>query len=155
MNRKIYTIIIMILLVSLLIVGSQYLKVKEECYLKQNELDNLFLSFMIQSQKGFDSKYNEISTKEKTLRYTQATAGILGAYDLVTLTSYHEENTKLQLAIMLLMEYMNENSPILNKVNYDINGEIYGYLGNLVANITYEDRAENLINYLKELEHDK
>lgn len=100
---------------------------------------------------GFSKGYNDMDTKEVAIDYADAISGIGAANSLVNYTSYAKENTYLVEALSLLNSYMIENSPLIEPISNEINGNIFDRIVGIALSPNSEERSKALINYIESL----
>lgn len=150
--KKNITIIILALVI---IVSGVYIgNLREVNSSKQDAIDKLVTSGLSQATNGFNLKYNEMELNDKQYRYAKALVGVNMANELLWLSSYND-NKELDGALYSLQYYMNEISPLKQKVSYDVNVDIYNLVQKMVLDIKSEEKAKQLKEYLdKQLRED-
>lgn len=144
-------ILIVLYILSIIIVFIIFSNMYNEINYTQSYIDKLVQGNLQESLNGFNLKYNEMVIEDKEYEYTKAKVGIQTAMQLLPLTSYRN-NHELHNAIIVLNNYMIENSPLKTNVNYNINKEIYDLINGIISNLNSKDKALELKEYIFQLD---
>lgn len=143
-NKKLFLIILSLSTIILLIA---FINKSIQLRYMQNNIDDLFEFNIFQTLNGFSNKFNEMELQDVDSIYSEAKTGIESASQLINLTSY-KKNEELQETILVLRNYINKNTPIKIKVDYNINSKIYDLINEMYYDLDNKEKCIELKNYI-------
>ena len=145
MKKRNFLIIVLSLII--IILSISLIKINNNDAYIQTYIDDIFKSNLMHTSNGFNRKYNEMSIVAIDENYSVATKGIEVATEIINLTSY-KENDALGETVLALRNYINMNSPIKGKVDYDVNSKIFRLINEMSLDLRNEEKCIELKNYI-------
>lgn len=152
MKKRNFLIIVLSLII--IILSISLIKINNNDAYIQTYIDDIFKSNLMHTSNGFNRKYNEMSIVAIDENYSVATKGIEVAAEIINLTSY-KENDALGETVLALRNYINMNSPIKGKVDYDVNSKIFRLINEMSLDLRNEEKCIELKNYIIKLNSSK